>query len=147
MMTRSGRTLLILLTMLGVGFAAFGLPQLLYRDYAPTALQGGCVYWGSQPCTVAAIRRLKTQAARGYKLRPEFSQVTDLYLLGDTPNDVQGTVVWRTLFGIPVAERRIAGAGSTSGLNWLNWVLAWAIFLLVEGVLGILLFWGLLEDG
>ncbi len=139
-MTTPLRAALILVAMLGVGFAAFGLPRLLYPDYAPAVLPGGC----AQSCVPRAIRHLKAQAAAGYKIRPEFSQVTSAYVLGDTPYHVQGTVVWRTLFGLPVAEAHVFGAGKNPELNLLNWALAWATFALVEGVLSTLLLKSLL---
>ncbi len=152
------------IAMLAVAIAAFVAPPCLFPDRLPTTGQrawvDGSDAWGPT-CTVAvatvpggqvvyrrpcsqlpreALRRLKTQAAAPLKVRPGFRQVTAARMTGETPDDIEGTVVWRTVFGLPVGETRISGARWTHDHHQLNWWLAWGTLLLVEGALARLLY-------
>ncbi len=67
-------------------------------------------------------------------IHPRWMQVTQVSWSGDPSSEAYGTVVYRTLFGIPV------GSGRLSGQEWLNlhpgrWLLVWLAFLTAE-VLG-----------
>ncbi|MBI4497337.1 MAG: hypothetical protein HY689_05505 [Chloroflexi bacterium] len=121
-MTREARrALLVLVAMLSLGVAACGAPPLVYPDQAPGVPR-------------EALRRLKTQAGQPFKLRRlAYLQVTDAEMTGDTPDHVKGTVVFRTLFGIPFGVSSV----SSRDLNWSIPAVTWAVFLLAETVLGI----------
>lgn len=162
-----------LVVMVGLAFMAFGLPRFIYQDVLPevgqrswvdgsdvrgaictvtTARQERLVY--SVPCAQIqreAIERLKRQGTVGYKIPPVLTQVTAARMIGETPEDVEGTVVWRTLFGISVGESWVNQHHSSHNLSLninkhLGILLA---FLLAEGALaGFLLshLWRLWSD-
>ncbi len=162
MAAETRKVLLTLTIMFGLGFAAFGASPLLHQDHLPqvgqrqwmegneggksvcivsTVREGRLVY--NLPCSQMlreANRRLETQAALGYKIRPGFMQVTESRVTGDTPDEVTGVAVWRTLFGIPVGEERVDNGNKVSfGLKPGRWLLVWVAFLLAEGALGVYL--------
>lgn len=109
--------------MAALAIAAFGVPILLFEDRADPEV------------SQEAVRRLKTQATIGYEIRPLFHQVTDAHMTGPTPDHVEGTVVWRTLFGVPVGQRY--------DLNVVRWIGVWTVFLATELGLGAYMFWRL----
>lgn len=117
-------TKVALVAMLGLAVVAFGIGPLLHKDQIDPSV------------TPEAARRLKTQLALGYTIHPLVLQVTEARMTGNTPDHIEGTGVWRTLFGIPVGERRLAYKDERYNLDTRKWILVWGIFLLVEGALG-----------
>ena len=86
---------LIPASMLALAILAFAIPIFAYRDVP-----------GDVP--PVTIRQLKVEARHMTKLPIVFQQVTAATAIGTPPaNSAEGTVVWRTLFGIPVAEIHI----------------------------------------
>ena len=112
--------------MVTFAIAAFGIPVLWFQDRAEPNVSG------------EALHRLKTQTTADYELRPLFYQVTDAHMTGPTPDHVQGTVVWRTLFGIPVGQRY--------DLNTARWITVWTLFLGTELALGLVAIRRLAQD-
>lgn len=117
-------TRLALVATLTLALVAFGAGPLLYQDQTDRTI------------SCEALRRLKTQLAAPYKVRPLVLQVTDAHMTGDTPDHVEGTAVWRTLFGIPVGEPQFAATGGHYDLDVSKWMAVWTIFLVTEGLLG-----------
>ena len=109
--------------MAALAIAAFGVPALWFEDRAdPEASR-------------EAMRRLKTHETFGYKIRPLFYHVTDAHMTGPTPDHVEGTVIWRTLFGVSVGQRY--------DLNVAPWIGVWTMFLATELGLGAYMLWRL----
>lgn len=123
------KTLLLLIAILGVGIVAF-VPPLLYRD-RDTAVPS------------SALRQLKTEAARGYTIPPGFAQVIDARAHGQYPYRVEGTVVYRSLFGARVATAHSYNSATTYDVDGVMLLGLWGAFLLVEGTLSLLLCWQL----
>jgi len=112
--------------MVALSIAAFGFPVFWFDDRAdPDVSQ-------------EALHRLKTQATIGYEIQPLFYQVTDAHMTGPTPDHVEGTVVWRTLFGVPIGQRY--------DLNVARWIGVWTLFLATELALCIVAFRRLVRD-
>ena len=116
----SGRGWLAMIGMIALAVVAFGSSPMLFRDTA------------SPNVSREAMRRLKTQHALGYDgIHPRYLQVTSARMTGPTPDDVEGSVVFRTLFGIRVGERY--------DLDYWRWVGAWVVLLSAESVLASIL--------
>lgn len=138
------RTLVMMpVAIFALGFAALFAPRLLLRDALPETPPGVCQRWGTRPCAPEAARRLKTQARARFDFPIGWGQVTEARLYGDTPDHVDGAVILRAPFGVPVAEVRLAGQETRQETRHvysgqlLNWPLAWGAFLLAEGALGL----------
>lgn len=106
----------ILVAMLGLIVGAVAVPTLYYQDRAEPSVSD------------EALRRLKTQETLGYEIHPLFLQVAGARMTGPTPDHVEGTVVWRTLFGVDVGQRYDLDVG--------RWLAVWTAFLLAEFALG-----------
>ena len=119
--------------MLAIGLLAFGMGPLLYRDQHDPAVPP------------EAIRRLKTQIAVPYDVRPAILQITEAHMAGPTPDHVEGTAAWRTLFGIVIGSPQHTLSHQHYDLQVTAWILIWGLFLLVEGGLGTLVVWRLLQ--
>jgi hypothetical protein len=115
---------LAVMIMLGVVLAAFGIGPLVYKDHADPQVPP------------EALRRLKTQLSLDLKIRPLVLQVTEVHMVGDTPDAVEGTGVFRSLFGVPVGQIQIGGQNANHYFDSRKWMTTWVIFLLVEGALG-----------
>jgi hypothetical protein len=157
--------------MLGLGFAAFGAPRLIHRDALPEVGQRSWLA-GSEgrraTCIVTttrgerlvydlacahmpheALRRLKAQATVGYTIPPALTQVTAARMIGETPNDVEGMVIWRTLFGLPVGTSPVVGYRHNYSLDFEKHLNVALMFLLAEGMLAVVLLrqlWRLWSD-
>lgn len=86
------------------------------------------------------LQQLRAEASRGYPLPPGVSQVIDIQAAGAYPYRVEGTVVYRSLFGLRVASARSyhgATAYDLAGLKLGGLVVG---FILAEGLLGVRLF-------
>lgn len=80
------------------------------------------------------------EASHGYVIPPGVMQVIDIQAYGEYPYRVEGTVVYRALFGLPVASARSynsATAYEFAGAKLGGLVVG---FILVEGLLSLLLF-------
>jgi hypothetical protein len=122
-----GRTALATAAAMAVlATAAFGTAPLAHRDRVAGVPD-------------EALRRLKVRAASTLKLPPLFSQVVDARMTGDSADHVEGTVVWRTVFGLRAGEIRVYGQHLTPRYEHRTTLAAWAAFLLTEAGLGVLL--------
>ncbi len=81
----------MIVVMLRLVLLAFGASHLYADQVGPDVL-------------AEALRRLKTQFALPFQVRPWVIQVTEATMTGDTPDHVRGSVGFRTLFGLPVGE-------------------------------------------
>lgn len=120
-------TWLALGIMIGVAIAAFGIPVFWFDDQASPGVSD------------EALPRLKTQETVGYKIHPLFYQVRQAHMTGPTPDHVEGSVVWRTLFGVSVGHRY--------DINVERWIAVWGAFLSIELGLGFLVLRRLRRSG
>ena len=120
------KTLLLIVAMVSLAILAV-VPPFLFRDRG-----------ADLPPIV--LQQLRAEAARGYPLPPGVSQVIDIQADGAYPYRVEGTVVYRSLFGLRVASARSyhgATAYDLAGLKLGGLVVG---FILAEGLLGLRLF-------
>ena len=122
----SGRTLLLIAIMMGFAVGAL-VPPLLFRD------QGT----GLPPIV---LQQLKAEASRGFAIPPGIMQVVDVRAQGEYPYRVEGTVVYRSLFGVPVASARYYNGVTTYELDAVRLGGLALGFILVEGLLSLLAF-------
>ena len=117
--------------MLGLSFAAFAIPILVFPDQAPEVSK-------------EALRRLRTQAAAGVEIAWLLSpQVVDARMVGPTPYHVEGRVVWRSLFGVVVGETTVTQHQSSYRWDTGKLALVWAVFLVTETLLAGSIVWRL----
>jgi hypothetical protein len=120
----------IMLAMLLLAAAAFGTGPVFFRDQV------------SNSVSKEALRRLRTGASLGYKIRPFVFQITNARITGPMPDAVEGTGIWRTLFGISVGEDQAVGsAPMTFNLDLQKWLNVWFAFLFVEAAMGTYCVW------
>lgn len=124
-LTAKTKALLLIAAMAGLGIGALA-PPLLYRD------QGADL-------PVIAIQQLKAEADRGYTIPPGVRQVIDGRAYGEYPYRVEGTVIYRSLFGLPVASARTYNSATAYELAGMKLLGVWVGFILAEGALGLLL--------
>lgn len=132
MLTASRKALLLLIAMAGLAICAL-IPPLLYRDQ-------------DADVPPIALAQLKAEATRGYTIPPGVMQVIDIRASGEYPYQVEGTVIYRSLFGPPVASVRYYNSQTVYDFARMKLFGIWAGFLLVEGALGLLLFRYLLYE-
>lgn len=119
------KVLLLVIVMVSLG-AAFVSP-FLYRDQATDT-------------PAIALAQLKNEAARGYLIPPGVIQVIDVQVYGEYPYRLEGTVIYRSLFGVRVASARFYNNATTYELAGMKLLGVWASFILAEGALGLLLY-------
>lgn len=83
---------LLIIVLVGLGFAAL-VPPFLFRDRVADL-------------PPLALRQLEVEASRGYPVPPGVMQILDARAQGEYPYRVEGTVVYRSLFGQRVAAVR-----------------------------------------
>lgn len=114
-----GKIVLLLTAMLGLAIAAFVPPLVSPRQT------------GEAP--PIAIRQLEAEASRGYLIPPGVMHITDIRARGDYPYQVEGTVVYRSLFGVEVASARYYNSATAYASNRFKQIAIAAAFLLLEG--------------
>lgn len=103
------------------------IPPFLYQDEGATL-------------PPIALMQLKAEASRGYPVPPGVMQVLDVRARGEYPYQAEGTIVYRSLFGLTVASARSYNSATVYDLAAGRLWAVWAGFLLAGGVLGILLY-------
>lgn len=114
--TEQWRATLIIALMATWAFAAFAIPTYVFRDRA-----------GAVPPVVFA--QLRNEAARAYTIPTGSMQVTDARASGPYPYHVEGTVVYRSLFGLPVGNTRNHGDMVWYGIERQHVAGVWAVLL------------------
>lgn len=115
----SGKIAVLLTAMLGLAIAAFIPPLVSPRraDEVPPI----------------AIQQLEAEASRGSVIPPGVMQITDIRARGDYPYQVEGTVVYRSLFGVVVASARYYNSATVYEFAAIKLIAIAAVFLLLEG--------------
>ena len=113
---------------------ALGLPILTFDDELPAGI------------STEQARRLKTQLSTGSKLwRLHKLQVSEIRSTGPTPDAVEGVVIWRSAFGIPVGRSSVVGGFSHFDISFaLTWA-AWSGTLLLEAAMLALATWSFIR--
>ncbi len=125
---------LIFLLMLGLVIAAFSLP-LLHTDQADASV------------SAEALRRLKIQAVLPYGgLHPRSLQVTEAHMTGPTPDHIEETVVFRSLFGLPVGTVVIQSQDYHLNFDPDAWFGLWFGFVALEVTLGTYALWRAMRE-
>ncbi len=119
------KTLFLIIAMAGLAIGAL-VPPFLFRDRGTDL-----------PPIV--LQQLKTEASCGYTLPPGIMQVIDVRAHGEYPYRVEGTVIYRSLFGLSVASARYYNSATVYELAAGKLWGLWAGFILAEGALGLLL--------
>ncbi len=117
---------LLMVAMAGLALGAL-VPPFLFRDQG-TEL----------PPTV--LLQLKAEASHAFTIPPGVMHVTDIHMYGEHPYRVEGTVIYRSLFGLPVASVRAYNSLKYYENVGARWFALIGGFILVEGLLGFLLF-------
>lgn len=86
------------------------------------------------------LRQLKVEASHGFTIPPGVMQVIDIRAHGEYPYQVEGTVVYRSLFGVPVASARSYNHATVYDHDNARFGGIVVGLILAEGVLGLLLF-------
>ena len=126
---------LVLVGMLLFAVAAFGANSVLHRDMQPSLSTAVCGSRSSEQCTRLLLARARSEAAQWLKLRPLHTQVVAVRATDADPYAIEGEVIWRTLFGVPVARW---DGGPCHCENLWVWPGTWFVFLGVEVLLGVL---------
>ena len=119
------KTLLLIAAMTVLAIAAV-LPPFLFRDRGTDL-----------PPIV--LRQLKVEASHGYTIPPGVMQVLDARAYGEYPYRVEGTVVYRALFGLRVASARSYNSATIYEFDGVKFGGIVVGFILAEGLLGFLL--------
>lgn len=122
-MTR--RTAALIVSMVGIAVIAGALP-CLFRDRG-TEL----------PAIV--LQQLRAEASHGYTIPPGVMQITEVRAYGDYPYRAEGTVVYRSLFGVPVASARSYNNATAYDFARSRLAGLVGVFVLLEGILGFVL--------
>ncbi len=117
--------MLLVLAMVGLALVAL-VPPFLFRDQDT----------GVPPI---ALRQLRAEASRGYAIPPGRMQVVHAEAHGTYPYQVEGTVIYRSLFGLRVASARAYNSATAYELAGGRLAGLIAGFFLLEGLLGLLL--------
>lgn len=116
----------LIIAMAGLAFGALVRP-FLFRDQ------------GTELPPIVLLQ-LKAEASRAFTIPPGVMHVTDVHMYGEYPYRVDGTVVYRSLFGLPVASVRSYNSATYSEKVGARWFTLIGGFILVEGLLGLLWF-------
>lgn len=108
--------------MVALAVTAF-VPPFLHRDRAAAVSE-------------IAYMRLRAEGTAAFTIPPGIMQVTDIHAYGPYPQAVEGTVVYRSLFGLKVASVRAYGGRLWYESDLAAWWKMWAAFLLAESALG-----------
>jgi hypothetical protein len=99
-------------------------PRLLINDHVPSDV------------TPRQVGALKGWAAASSHFSGMFDlQVIRARRLGPHPPDVEGTITWRSLFGVPVGTTTEADGQSMTAVAYGKTFALWGTFLAVEGSL------------
>lgn len=120
------KAVILMVAMVGLGIGAL-VPPLLYREQ-------------DVDLPTIALEQLKAEAGRGYPIPPGVMQVIEAQAYGEYPYEVEGTVIYRSLFGMRVAAARSYNNATTYELATMKLLGVWAGFILAEGVLCLLLY-------
>lgn len=87
-----------------------------------------------------ALRQLKAEASHGFTIPLGVMQVVDVSAHGEYPYQVEGSVVYRSLFGVPVASARSYNHATVYDHDNARFGGIVVGLILAEGLLGLLLF-------
>ncbi len=119
------KAMLLIAAMVGLALVAF-VPPFLFRDQA-TGVPS------------IALCQLKVEASHGYTIPPGRMQVIHAEAQGPYPYQVEGTVIYRSLFGLHVASAQAYNNETAYDFARSRLVGLVAAFSLLEGLLGLLL--------
>lgn len=122
----------VMIAMLLLAVAAFGTGPLFFQDRAFLGVSN------------TSLQYIQHGAQQGLIDPPLLWQVQliDARTTGPDRFDVQGTAVWRTLFGIPVGVVRSVGVDAAeSSVDWWKMGRIWLAFLLAEAAMGAYCVW------
>lgn len=130
------KTNYVMLAMLLLAVAAFGIGPLFFRDQTFPNVSS------------ASLQYTQHGVQQGMIYPPLLWQVqlVEARITGSDRFDVEGTSVWRTLFGIPVGVVGSVGSdASESSVDWQKMERIWLIFLLIEAAMGLYCVWWILN--
>jgi len=122
----------VMLAMLLLAVMAFGTGPVFFRDQTFPDVPN------------ASLRYTEHGVQQGLIDPPLLWQVqlVEARMTGPDHFDVEGTGVWRTLFGIPIGVVHSIGTDAAeSGVNWRKMGRVWLAFLFVEAAMGAYCVW------
>lgn len=106
---------------------AFAVPPVLYPDRVTGVPD-------------MALKQLRNEGARGYTVPPGFMQVVEAQSSGPYPYRAEGTLVYRSLFGVAVGSMRSYDRGTRYELASGKVLGLWLAFLALEAGLLVALY-------
>jgi hypothetical protein len=116
--------------MLLLALAAFVAPHALFDDQVP------------EDVSDLSHQMLRNSLSHGNAIEPLLvPQITEARMFDSTPDAIEGTVVWRSLFGVQIGQSTQSGWETTTWMDLSRVVLLWTAFVAIEVALGGLLLW------